>query len=237
MKRLHYTLAAVVVAVTLCLLASGTSHTAKAGIVGSKHDFTRTDLGYPAGWSKGQICLPCHAPHNTTPVLSSGGDVVGPLWNRTVNTSKTYSMYINGKAASGQLDQNSMLCMSCHDGTIALDSFGGATGSTTINESAQRGANGDLTQDHPMGDAAVYPTGVTYMVDPAKRDAKRIMPLRDLNGKKVVGCTSCHEPHDRANTPTTPTKNMLWVSNDTQITTVDNRTVPGSGLCLNCHVK
>ena len=39
-----------------------------AGISGSKHDFADSTK-YPTNWSNGQICLPCHAPHNATPRL------------------------------------------------------------------------------------------------------------------------------------------------------------------------
>ena len=47
-----------------------------------------------------------------------------------------------------------------------------------------------------------------------------------------MGCTSCHEPHNRRNT-----EGMLWVNNQGAATTVDGRTVSGSALCMNCHKK
>ncbi len=209
-----------------------------ASISGSKHDFAAANANYPAGWSGGEICKPCHAPHNTSPTNSAGGVLQGPLWNHQLGTNNTYKMYINGVSTDGQaVDQNSILCLSCHDGSIAIDSFGGATGTTTIAGAANLGTN--LTNDHPIGQAAVWPTGATYMVDPSLRSAKGIMPLRQMtDGTTVVGCTSCHEPHDRANhgNPTDP-KHLLWVANDQPGTTVDGRTVTGSLLCMNCHKK
>ena len=48
------------------------------GISGSKHDFAEP-VRYPTNWSNGQICLPCHAPHNTTPTATDGGELAGPL--------------------------------------------------------------------------------------------------------------------------------------------------------------
>jgi len=76
---------------------------------------------------------------------------------------------------------------------------------------------------------------VSYMVPEASRTTAGIMPLRYMNdGKKVVGCTSCHEPHNRKGPAV---KNMLWVANDVAGTTVDGRSVSGSILCLNCHKK
>ena len=209
------------------------TYSAKAGIVGSKHDFSG------ATWSTGEICKPCHTPHGATVKDNTGNDIGAPIWNRSLPSSTSYKMYIGGVATSNQeIDSNSILCMSCHDGTIALDSFGGATGTTTIgtgtgaNTKANLGT--DLTTDHPVGAAAVWPTGASYMVDPSLRDAQGMMPLRKLasSGQLVVGCSSCHEPHNRKNQP-----KLLWVSNSTAVTTVDGRNVPGSGLCLNCHKK
>jgi hypothetical protein len=211
-------------AMAVCLLIAGS---AQASIGGSKHDFGSF------GWAKNQICLPCHAPHNTILKDANGVAVGGPLWNHTLSTA-TYTLYIDestGQGVTGKVDTNSVLCLSCHDGTVAVDSFGGAAG---VQELTGGKLGTDLSNDHPIGEAAVWPTpNPSYMVDPALRDAKRIMPLRQLaDGRKAVGCTSCHEPHNRASTD-----HMLWVNNAGAATTVDGRAVSGSVLCLNCHKK
>ena len=50
-------------------------------IRGSGHDFS------DASWSNGEICLPCHTPHN------SNLDVArAPLWNHELTTA-TYTLY------------------------------------------------------------------------------------------------------------------------------------------------
>ena len=226
MKRLTIPMLAAVAFVLLTC-------TARAGIVGSAHDFSGKS------WSGGEICKPCHTPHGATVKDSNNNDIGAPIWNRNLPVSTSYKMYIGGVATDNQeIDSNSILCMSCHDGTIALDSFGGATGGTIIGTgtgaNAKANLGTDLTTDHPVGAAAIWPTGATYMVDPALRNSAGIMPLRKLasNGQLVVGCSSCHEPHNRKNLP-----KLLWVSNNTAVTTVDGRNVPGSGLCLNCHKK
>jgi hypothetical protein len=216
------TLPAAAAVLAVCLLASY----AQAGISGSKHDFGQF------GWAKNQICLPCHAPHNTIVKDANGTIVAAPLWNHTLSTA-TYDLYINdqGQKVTGKVDTNSMLCLSCHDGTVAVDSFGGGAGTQQLTGGL---VGTDLSNDHPIGEAAVWPTpNPSYMVDPALRSAQGIMPLRKLaDGRDTVGCTSCHEPHNRKNQT-----NMLWVNNSGPATTVDSRSVTGSGLCMNCHKK
>ena len=186
---------------------------------------------------------------------ANGALLAGPLWNHTLSTA-TYTLYqqnqvdangnvvkdANGNAVvvgvAGNVDQNSKLCLSCHDGTVALDSFGGTAGTQVItNTRAILGT--DLSNDHPIGDHGIYPTNdgktstASYMVDPSLRTAQGIMPLRTMaDGRYAVGCTSCHEPHNRKSQ-----QYMLWVNNSGPATTVDGRAVSGSVLCMNCHKK
>jgi Doubled CXXCH motif (Paired_CXXCH_1) len=220
------TMRTILPAASAILAVSMLAGVARAGISGSKHDFGQF------GWAKNQICLPCHAPHNTIVKDASGTVVAGPLWNHTLSTA-TYDLYYNdaGQKVQGKVDTNSILCLSCHDGTVAVDSFGGGAGTQQLTAGL---LGTDLTNDHPIGEAAVWPNpNPSYMVDPTLRDAQGIMPLRVLaDGRKAVGCTSCHEPHNRKNQ-----NNMLWVNNAGAATTVDGRAVSGSALCMNCHKK
>lgn len=241
MRRFKPLLMTALALMVVCMFSAA----ARASIIGSKHDFGGDDY---KNWSQGQICLPCHIPHNATVKDASGNYLDGPLWNHTLSTA-TYTLYTpldapttdaNGNPVlTGEVDENSMLCLSCHDGTVALDSFGGGLG-TAGPIAGTPGAKGsanlgtDLSDDHPIGERAVWPDVTpSYMVDPSLRDAQHIMPLRHMaDGKLAVGCTSCHEPHNRAGQA-----HMLWVNNSGPGTTVDGRAVDGSLLCLNCHKK
>ena len=223
MQSMRTTLSAASAVLAVCMLASF----AQAGISGSKHDFGQF------GWAKNQICLPCHTPHNATVRDANGTLVAAPLWNHTLSTA-TYTLYVDpatGQNVTGKVDTNSMLCLSCHDGTVAVDSFGGGAGTQQLTGGV---LGTDMSNDHPIGEAAIWPNPKpSYMVDPTLRSAAGIMPLRSLaDGRAAVGCTSCHEPHNRKNTT-----NMLWVNNSGTATTVDSRAVSGSVLCLNCHKK
>jgi len=79
-----------------------------------------------------QICVFCHTPHgfNTNPS--------GPLWNKTVKSSAAYTTYnaVSAGNKSSTFDANtpsigsvSLACLSCHDGTQAMDTMINGPGS------------------------------------------------------------------------------------------------------------
>lgn len=130
-------------------------------------------------------------------------------------------MYSNPATIDGTIDASpggvSLLCLSCHDGTVAVDSFGGATGTTFVTGNAMVGT--DLSNDHPIsityaGDAdlaaATAPSGVA---GGTTIDADMLFV-----GK--VECASCHDVHNAYNI------NMLLKKSNAN-----------SGLCLTCHTK
>lgn len=75
----------------------------------------------------GEVCVYCHTPHGAQ-------NSSAPLWNRTLPTTGNYTPYssttidTNGGAIP-QPDGVSLACLSCHDGTIAVDSIINAPGS------------------------------------------------------------------------------------------------------------
>ena len=185
---------------------------AMADLTGTGHDFSN-DV-----WSGGEICKPCHTPHNADTTVTDA-----PLWDHEL-TVASYDMHSGPAVARDDaLDGRSILCMSCHDGTVALDSFGGDTGVQFIGGSENFGT--DMTDDHPVGSDAIYPS-VPWMTDPAvwEGTAGSGFTLRDMDisgtVERVVSCTTCHEPHSRNGFA-----NMLWVNNT------------GSALCLTCHLN
>lgn len=191
------------------------SSMADAQISLSRHNFSSY------GWSRGEICLPCHTPHNSNVT-------VGFLWNHAL-TDATYQMHEGTGTAVSDVDSRSRMCLSCHDGTIALDSFGGTVGTSFVGPRGNIGT--DLTNDHPIGSDAVYPlTGTSTGYNPTNATGDRVgvgsqvLRLRswDDNGtiRYVVGCSTCHTVHNSGNYP-----HMLRFSNSS------------SQLCLTCHIK
>ena len=102
------------------LLVAGASLASAGTIVGSAHDFSGQ------GWSGGQICVPCHTPHKANITVADA-----PLWNHAL-TAATFTLYSSPtlNATLTQPGGGSKLCFSCHDGTVAINSFGGTTDST-----------------------------------------------------------------------------------------------------------
>lgn len=188
----------------------GLAATSQAQIVNSAHNFSSMS------WSGGEICKPCHTPHG-------GNAAAGALWNHDL-TNATYQMFEGTPGtAEDDFDHRSRLCLSCHDGTVALDSFGGQTGTNFIPANGNLGT--DLTNDHPVGSAAVYPeagSGSTRFKDQTTLpSAIRLRDWTDSAGAahKVVGCSTCHNVHNKG------FPHLLTMSNS------------GSAVCLSCHIK
>lgn len=183
--------------------------TASAQIASTAHNFSSY------AWSGGEICKPCHTPHFSNRSASKA------LWNHEL-TNATYTMFNNvpGTAAT-DFDSKSRLCLSCHDGTVALDSFGGQTGVNFVPSHANVGT--DLQDDHPVGSNGIYPTmPSTRFRDPTTFPSSvRLRSWVDGSGvtQTVVSCGSCHTPHGNG------FPKLLVISN------------AGSALCLTCHIK
>jgi len=147
---------------------------ADAGVRDSKHNLGSSNNVTGANSFSGtaEVCVFCHTPH--------GGDTgaIVPLWNRTLeaNPASTYTTYemlgtstLDGQVAA--VGSVSIACLSCHDGTQALDSIinepGSGLDSTSFNAGSWSGDNidpdgtlrddaitnigTDLQNDHPIG--------------------------------------------------------------------------------------
>lgn len=203
------------VAVGLTLMLGGQAARAQS-MVGHAHDFSTL------GFARGEICLPCHTPHNA--ITDANGDRVGKLWNHELTTA-TYTLYDGSTGdATTDFDRVSRLCMSCHDGTVALDSFGGQPGTSFIGGDERLGT--DLRNDHPVGSMAEYPEAGNAFFNAANNgrlgpNGQLRLQTMDIAGvpTKVVGCRTCHTPH--------------YAGFDNQL----NMTNASSALCLSCHIK
>jgi predicted CXXCH cytochrome family protein len=195
--------------VTLLLMQIGISQT----IVGSAHDFSDDNWN-----TNGQICLVCHTPHNADVVVANA-----PLWNHET-TMAFFTTYVSATmdATTGQPDASAKLCLSCHDGTVAVDNFSGQTGgSHFMTGNTLIGSN--LSDDHPIS--------FTYNAALASVDGGLFDPTNTSSGlggtinedlliDSQVQCASCHDVHNGSGV-----ENLLRISNN------------ASALCLTCHNK
>lgn len=89
------------------------------------------------------MCGACHVAHGTVTSQQT------PLWDHELTTA-THTLYASSTldATPGQPQGISLICLSCHDGTVAVDSCGGTVGTTYIDPQFDLGT--DLTNDHPI---------------------------------------------------------------------------------------
>lgn len=196
------------------------------GVANSKHNLSFSGTGEIRSSTEGDICIFCHAPHHASSE--------GPLWNHQMPVTG-YTPYSSStlKATVGQPTGSSKLCLSCHDGTVALDSYGGnIPPANTENlwtfdqNKAIGGASGtDLSDDHPIsidytsGHLDVGVTGGLY--DPSTTNSTLGGTItEDLLLNNRVECSSCHDVHNKYGGTY-----LLKISNT------------ASGLCLTCHWK
>lgn len=107
---------------------------AMAGITGTKHDLSTTGVGnqFTPTAGNSEICAFCHTPHGSDTSASV------PLWNRALPDPATYTSYsalgtssLDG--ATAPVGSVSIACLSCHDGTQAMNTVINAPGSGGYN--------------------------------------------------------------------------------------------------------
>jgi len=173
--------------------------------------------------SEQEICVFCHTPHSSS--------TIAQLWNHSTNPPQTYLKYTSTTFSLSYVaafpNNTSRLCLSCHDGTIALGSVNNTTGSgstgtipmtggVTTMPSGSSNIGTDLRNDHPISIdfIAKHPAaGSQYNCSgchfPRPEDKVR------------MECVRCHDPHDDSRDVVT--KKFLYQNNQ------------ASALCLNCH--
>jgi predicted CXXCH cytochrome family protein len=196
----------------LSLFVFGATILYSQSVVNTVHNLSVSGPGSIKATSETEVCVFCHTPHNSNPS--------GPLWNRS-DPGATYVLYNSStlQAVPGQPDGSSVLCLSCHDGTIALGNVMSRisdisfSGGITRMPAGKSNLTTDLSDDHPV--SFLYNSALSSSDGQLKDPSSVTYPVSLENGK--VQCTSCHDPH----------KNLY---NDFLVASTQF-----SGLCFKCH--
>jgi predicted CXXCH cytochrome family protein len=199
----------------LPLLAAASQASAQVeSIVDSPHNLSAAGPGAVHALTEEQLCIFCHTPHRAAPIQ--------PLWNRYLPVG-AYSVYTSNAldATPGQPTGASKLCLSCHDGTIAVGSVVSrstiiqmAGGITTLSPGASN-LGTDLSDDHPIS----FPYDSLLAVnDPKLLDPGLLPPELPLDPARELQCTTCHDAHNN------------WHGHFLKMGNTD------SALCRSCHL-
>ncbi len=246
MKKLASILAAAALVATATTAFAGTL--AATGVNGSSHDMT-----IRAGVTEtyGRVCVFCHTPHNTT---ATGSTDAAPLWNHAASgiaaaSWKSYAWATPSSPSLAIVDPltgPTRLCMSCHDGVVAVDQHGSAgpmsgSGSNILSGDKAIGASGDLTNDHPVGfsygDAVIArgagADGTGELAAKTDTFATAIVLTIEsvLYNGDVMTCASCHEVHNKNNA--TQVAGVGGVIPNYFLYAQETKSL----ICLSCHVK
>ena len=110
-----------------------------------------------------EVCVYCHTPHG------ANSQIDAPLWNRTVNTGQ-YQIYDKPRTLNrpiGQPGPNSLTCLTCHDGTISIDSIINMPGSGNYS-AAQETAMNPTFLDTWAAQGNLGPSGLHYRMGPTQ---------------------------------------------------------------------
>lgn len=221
-------LSALVAVLAICTAGGGAARAQNESVVSTVHNLSASGPGIIRSLSEAEVCKFCHVPHNAV--------VPVPLWGHALSTAQydVPDLRASGRARapSPQPDGSSRLCLSCHDGTVALGDVAGERQPIPMSGGnrlapGQKGFLGtDLSGSHPV--SFVVPESSAFADEASDMGMRPLSAIRadqevklDTHGK--LQCTTCHDPHsDRHYQPGRVPR--FWVK-----PTVDE-------VCLTCHV-
>ncbi len=196
----------------VALLASAASGQ-QTSVVDTKHNLSTSGPGPYRAVIESRICIFCHTPHRAR--------TNAPLWNRE-DSRETYAVYTSSTFGGtlGQPNGASKLCLSCHDGSIALGAIVSSETEIEMSPGYSHLNSGSssigtmLHDDHPVSfhyASSKGGSGQDY------HDESTLNGPVELDANGYVQCTSCHDPHNN------------------QFGSFLEASDRHSGLCLSCH--
>jgi len=187
-------------------------------VVNSVHNLSVNGPGTIKASSEADACVFCHTVHRASGVT--------PLWNHAMSGETNYIVYSSSRMTTlniniPQPNGSSRLCLSCHDGTVALGNVSSRTtpiamqgGTTMMPVGDPNNLGTDLSADHPI--SFLYDSALAAR-DSEIKDPSQLTGAVRLDKQSLLQCTSCHDPHNDQY------GNFLVMNNN------------GSMLCLTCH--
>jgi hypothetical protein len=181
-------------------LIVGVGSAQQGNVAGTVHNLSVSGPGEVRSLTEDEICKFCHIPHSAV--------VPEPLWGHRLSEVGQYrtpemSSTHGERVLTPQPNGASRLCLSCHDGTVALGDVVGEkapipmAGAQRLNRSRPGFIGTDLSGSHPVS---------FFVPDHLGDDSGRDMGLRSravidadpdvrLDSRGEMQCTSCHDPH------------------------------------------
>lgn len=169
-------------------------------VVGTLHNLSVSGPGEIRSLDETEVCKFCHVPHNA--------EAAQPLWGHALSRVQ----YRMPQTRTGQEtlllqpDGSSRLCLSCHDGTVALGEIVTEarpirmTGGDRLGPQRRGFLGTDLSGSHPI--SFIYGEAQTLSGGAEETDMglKPLGTVRAdgevrLDGEGKMQCTTCHDAH------------------------------------------
>lgn len=180
---------------------------ASGSVFNSRHNLSTSGKGEIRSTTETRVCIFCHSSHNASSE--------GPLWNHVTTTPGKFNTYTRSTLDSKPEQPNgaTKLCLSCHDGTIAVGAIRGLSQPIPMRNVGQFGEIPSSKKSHIGTDlTGTHPVSIKYDQSTAIADKNLRWPPIDSENKVgpdangYVQCTSCHDPHDDSRS----TKYPFW---------------------------
>lgn len=239
---------------------------AQSGIRNTRHNLSSSNnIAATEGGTRiankstaGEICVFCHTPHGAASTAAA------PIWNKKLADPATYTAYTSTTLDStiDLTNSVSLACLTCHDGTQAMDTVLNAPGSGGYNSNgatmgvtwsgSQVGADGklsatavtnlgsDLSNDHPVG--VVYANYGGNVADADFIAATQVGTTGKWYVESGKGNASAKDKKDMILYTKADSKPYVECASCHDPHTDENPTFlrianTGSAVCLTCHNK
>jgi predicted CXXCH cytochrome family protein len=259
------------IAMLLVAVAANAQYSRIADITGTNHNLSSTSTGTVKAQTFTQICFFCHVPHQmqetNDPAVTTAPNAQYPLWNHYLSSKSSYGVYSSpsfdafgtdiadlGGAVAGSATVSN-LCLSCHDGTVGVNTLykGQRTGTApTLRDSPAMNCNGTLTAvnvpclmpaDAQIGSDTLglrdeHPLNFTYDAALAAKSVSLVVPVTNttLGGSRLGVPTSSGKF-----LPLFASKMQCATCHDVHSNAAGRpflrASTTGSEICLACHGK